>query len=285
MNFRCLVIVLALCVGASNSWAQSTRQVEQKIEDTSVSQPKTESTPATVPAPSADQSNEKAAHPESSKGAAEGSEYWDYRGYRVKITDGMLVLFTLALVLIGLFQAIFLKRTLDATAIAAYAARDQTLNFAKLERPYLYVFNPSGLEIDFDQEDQFHYLKYSVANYGKTPARIESASIGINVGVEPNQPDAVRGWHDFLVSPLFITGERRDNPTASIPDGIEIEEYGDENIGPFPIPSLEGEDEFFFWIKIKYDGPFSKDHETSACWRWDSNSHRLVLYEKHNSQT
>jgi hypothetical protein len=178
-----------------------------------------------------------------------------------------------------------LKGTLDATAIAAYAARDQTLNFAKLERPYLYVFNPSGLKIDHDQEDPFYYLKYSVANYGKTPARVESASIGINVGVAPKQPDAVIGWHDFLVSPLFVTGERRDNPTQSVPDEIEIGDYADEDTPPFPVPWPKGEDEFFFWISIKYSGPFSKNHETSACWRWDSNSHRLVLYEKYNHQT
>jgi hypothetical protein len=165
------------------------------------------------------------------------------------------------------------------------AARDQTLNFAKLERPYLYIFNARGLNIDHDQEDPFHFLNYSVANYGKTPALVESASIGINVGVAPKQPDAVVGWHDFLVSPLFVTGERRDNPTTSVPDDIEIGDYADENTGPFPIPWLKGEDELFFWIKIKYGGPFSKDHETSACWRWDSGSHRLVLYEKHNSQT
>jgi hypothetical protein len=87
------------------------------------------------------------------------------------------------------------------------------------------------------------------------------------------------------VSPLFVTGERRDNPTESVPDDIEIGEYGDENIGPYPVPSLKGDEQFFFWIKIKYSGPFSKDHETSACWRWDGNSHRLVLHEKYNHQT
>jgi hypothetical protein len=101
------------------------------------------------------------------------------------------------------------------------------------------------LNIDHDQEDPFHFLNYSVANYGKTPALVESASIGINVGVAPKQPDAVVGWHDFLVSPLFVTGERRDNPTTSVPDDIEIGDYADENTGPFPIPWLKGEDEFF----------------------------------------
>jgi len=43
--------------------------------------------------------------------------------------------------------------------------------------------------------------------------------------------------------------------------------------------------EFFFWVIINYSGPFSKGHETSACWRWDDNSHRLVLHEEYNHQT
>jgi hypothetical protein len=220
MKLRCLVIALALLAAfASDSWGQSNR-------------PALQTAPIAEPQP-AKHGDEKAAaeSSESSKETAEGTEYWIYRGYKVKITDGMLVLFTLALVAISLSQAIFLKGTLAATAVAADAARDQTL-FAKLERPYLYIFNASGLKIDLDQEDPFYYLKYSVANYGKTPARVESASIGINVGVAPEQPDAAIGWHDFLVSPFFVTGERRDNPTKSIPDYIEIGDYADENTGP-----------------------------------------------------
>jgi hypothetical protein len=216
-----------------------------------------------------------------------------------RLTDWLLAILTFFLVLFtyqlcrstdklwlaGEKQIAVARDSADAAKEAADAARDQTLNFAKLERPYLYIFNARGLNIDDDREDPFHYLSYSVANYGKTPALVESASIGINVGPAPKQPDPILGWHDFLVSPLFVTGERRDNPTASVPNDIEIGDYADENTGPFPVPSLKGEDEFFFWIKIKYSGPFSKDHETSACWRWDSDSHRLVLYDKHNSQT
>lgn len=207
-------------------------------------------------------------------------------GYFVKKNESAITaVSTVVVAIFTIVLGVFTISLAHSTRIAADAARDQTLNFAKLERPYLYVFNPSGLKIDHDQEDPFHYLKYSVANYGKTPARVESASIGINVGVEPKQPDAVVGWHDFLVSPLFVTGERRDNPTVSVPDEIEIGDYADEDTPPFPVPWMKGEDQFFFWIRIKYSGPFSKDHETSACWRWDGNSHRLVLYEKHNSQT
>jgi hypothetical protein len=140
------------------------------------------------------------------------------------------------------------------------------------------------LKIDLDQEEPFHYFRYSVANYGKTPARIERAFVGISAGAAPKQPAAVIGWDDFLVSPLFVTGERRDSPTASVPDEIKIIETADEN-GQYDTPVLTVGSEFFLWIIINYSGPFSKGHETSACWRWDSDSRRLVLYEKHNTQT
>lgn len=161
--------------------------------------------------------------------------------FSAKLTDWLLAALTFFLVVFtyrlwrstdklwvaGEKQIAVARDSADAAKEAADAARDQTLNFAKLERPYLYIFNARGLNIDHDQEDPFHFLNYSVANYGKTPALVETASIGINVGVAPKQPDAVIGWHDFLVSPLFVTGERRDNPTESIPDDIGIGEYAD----------------------------------------------------------
>jgi hypothetical protein len=128
--------------------------------------------------------------------------------FSAKLTDWLLAILTFFLVLFtyrlwrstdklwaaGEKQIAVARDSADAAKEAADAARDQTLNFAKLERPYLYIFNARGLNIDQDQEDPFHYLNYSVANYGKTPALVESASIGVNVGVAPKEPDAAVGW-------------------------------------------------------------------------------------------
>ena len=52
----------------------------------------------------------------------------------------------------------------------------------------------------------------------------------------------------------------------------------------FTVPDLEDGTEFFLWVQIKYHGPFSTGHETSACWKWDRDSSRLILYvdEKYN---
>jgi hypothetical protein len=191
-----------------------------------------------------------------------------------KITDWLLVVFN------GLLfcSTIFLWSANNRSAkIAERALTD-------IERPYIYIFNPSGLKIDLDQEDPFHYFKYSIANYGKTPARIEGAFVGVSAGVAPRFPRTVVGWDDFLISPLFVSGERRDSPTALIPDEIEIIETADE-YGQYETPVLTGDGALFLWIIVRYSGPFSKGHETSACWRWTETSRRLVLHEKHNHQT
>jgi hypothetical protein len=116
------------------------------------------------------------------------SSHYTQQFFSAKLTDWLLAILTFFLVLFtyrlwrstdklwaaGEKQIAVARDSADAAKEAADAARDQTLNFAKLERPYLYIFDARGLNIDQDQEDPFHYLNYSVANYGKTPALVES---------------------------------------------------------------------------------------------------------------
>jgi hypothetical protein len=44
------------------------------------------------------------------------------------------------------------------------------------------------------------------------------------------------------------------------------------------IPILKDGDDFFFHIMIRYRGPFTTRHETSACWRWDDSTLGLIKY-------
>jgi hypothetical protein len=196
---------------------------------------------------------------------------YEYRDAITAIATAFIAAFTFTL-----WQST--KRMTQATGESVRIAERA---LADLERPYIYIFNPSGFELELNQEDPFYYFRYSVANYGKTPARIESAFVGMSAGAEPKQPRAVIGWDDFLVSPLFTSGKRRDKPTVSVPDEIKTIETADEFS---QYTTFEGNDPVFLWAIIKYDGPFSKGHETSACWRWDETSRRLVLHEKHNYQ-
>jgi hypothetical protein len=191
-----------------------------------------------------------------------------------------LAILTGGLVLVSAGQGYFLLRADRTARMTAEAAQAQTRNFTKLERPYIYIFGAKGLECDFDQEEPYDFLKYWVANYGKTPASLESAKLTINVGKSPGSPEPMAMWHDLVVRPILIPNERRDDLTAIVPYGIQTSQYADEHCPPgsFTVPDLEDGTDFFFWIAIKYRGPFSVGHETSACWRWDRDNARLILF-------
>jgi hypothetical protein len=158
--------------------------------------------------------------------------------------------------------------------------------FSDLERPYVYIFGAKGLARYSETMDPYDFLKYSVANYGKTPASIVSAALVINVGTGPETPIDVGPWHKLIEPPIMMPNERRDDE-KTVPDSISTSEYADEYTSPsdaFTVPDLKDGTNFFFWARIKYHGPFSNGHETSACWQWDQKSSRLILYgdEKYN---
>lgn len=74
----------------------------------------------------------------------------------------------------------------------------------------------------------------------------------------------------------MVSNEKRTKLSLDVPETIAIGEYADEDTPPMPVPELTGEDEFYVRIVIKYRGPFTTDHETSACWRWEG--HSLVSF-------
>ena len=180
-----------------------------------------------------------------------------------------LAILTGGLVVVSAGQGFFLLRADKTARITAEAAQAQALNFSKLERPYLYVFNPKGLKLKEDVEDPFFYVEYDVANYGKTPATIEAVFAGITVGTLPGEIGSVRRWDSLLRLPIMVPDEKRTKLSLNVPETIVIGEYADENTPPIPAPELNGDDMFYVRILIKYRGPFTSDHETSACWRWE----------------
>ncbi|MET4173838.1 hypothetical protein ABIB99_004938 [Bradyrhizobium sp. LA6.1] len=179
-----------------------------------------------------------------------------------------LAILTGGLVMVSAGQGYFLLRADKTARISAEAAQAQTHNFSKLERPYLYVFNPKGLQLKEDVEDPYHYVEYDVANYGKTPATIESVFAGISVGRLPGDLGSAWRWHSLLSLPIMVPNEKRTKLSLDVPESITIGEYADEDTPPMPEPELSGDDQFFVRIVVKYRGPFTSSHETSACWRW-----------------
>jgi hypothetical protein len=131
---------------------------------------------------------------QSSKETSEGTEYWVYQGYRVKITDGLLVLFTLGLVIIGIFQAIFLSGTLKATAVAANAADLSAKAAIALELPIINArIHNFGFGISQDtnnsRTEYFSLISFDFNNLGNTRANPMEVIWGWTVGDElPKAP-------------------------------------------------------------------------------------------------
>jgi hypothetical protein len=200
-------------------------------------------------------------------------------------------LFTLGLILVGLAQLLLFlwqlrliresltdaKEAAQAGTAAANAASRQAKvaeeSLAKLERPYLFVFNVSPLKVKENEQEYGHWLTvtYTVANYGKIPAVIKHAQAGLSVFTEPQSPPPLDYHHNMVASPIFAAGEARPDNQASMQwdGGVLNDEY--ENL----FPDL-GKEELFFWVIITYRGPFSDQHETRACWRYDEDTNRFI---------
>jgi len=206
------------------------------------------------------------------------------------VNDGA-TFFTALLAVIAILQAalfiwqlVYMRRAMEHSTVAARAAQESARvareAFNKMERPYIYIFGVKGPLSENEALGRFDYIEYYVANYGKTPAKIEDVCFSIGIGKEPSEPAPAGAWHELRRRPILVPNERRDKLTQSHPSGIPTRQYADEETPPGeqmePI-TQEGE-HFFFSARIKYRGPFSEGHETSACWTWDKKSARLVEY-------
>jgi hypothetical protein len=67
------------------------------------------------------------------------------------------------LVVVSGGQGYFLLRADKTARTTAEAAQAQTQNFTKLERPYIYVFNPMDWKFEANRKDPYYYVKYQVA--------------------------------------------------------------------------------------------------------------------------
>jgi hypothetical protein len=197
--------------------------------------------------------------------------------------------FTSALVVVGVVQlALFfwqlrlIRASLDDAKISADAAahaaasasrqahvEEETL--AKIERPYIFVFNVSALNVvDEIERHKERYtwigVTYSVANHGKIPAIIKFAQAGLSVFTEPTSPPRLEYNHELVTSPILAAGEVR----VGIEERLEWHtEY------PMASPTF-GQNELWFWVIIAYRGPFSDQHETRMCWRYDEATGRFT---------
>ena len=203
-----------------------------------------------------------------------------------------IAIFTFCLVAVGAVQIGFFYRQLrlirislddtkqaaDATTAAAAAATRQAKvaedSLIKLERPYLFIFKVSELEVDEMDEETGLLLSvtYSVANYGKIPAIIKYAQAILAIGTDPPLPDRLPDSHSLIASPIFAASEVRHEIAARYVwiGGSEFDEYGGI------IPSIPDGKTLFLWVIVTYRGPFTDQHETRVCWIYNESTGQFV---------
>ncbi|WP_156898216.1 hypothetical protein [Methylocapsa acidiphila] len=204
---------------------------------------------------------------------------------------GMLVVVGAAQVCLFFWQLRLIRESLadakesaDAAAEAAKAATEQAIiakrTFEDRERPYIFVFGVKYIQRSGDPFSGGFIVEYNIANYGSTPAIIDEAYIGVvrSQDMPPALPSPIYDGHSLLSSPIFPSGERRDNLFMHVPDGIIVGDGGGEIVAfnnngsseNYPIPIFNDPDmPIFFRVLIKYRGTFSSGHETAALWIYD----------------
>ena len=87
---------------------------------------------------------------------------------------------------------------------------------------------------------------------------------------EPTSPPRLEYNHDLVVSPILAAGEVR----SKIEERLKWQEFQTTEHGN-QVPYL-ADNELFFWVIIAYRGPFSDQHETRICWRYDDSTGRFI---------
>jgi hypothetical protein len=208
------------------------------------------------------------------------------------VGGGQLVLFYVQLKLIreSLVDA---QKAADASAKGANAAEGAAQaagrqakiaeeSFSKLERPYVFIFDVH--RFGRNQRSGEFSVGYKVANYGKIPAIIEQPHIGFVVDNRgwPPVPVLMNEDHGLMTNPILQPGEVRSF-NELLPEGmsdggaiIELDAAGNPTGNSSPsIVQTEGFQTFFRGV-VKYRGPFTHGHETSATWWYFAEIHQFV---------
>jgi hypothetical protein len=191
-----------------------------------------------------------------------------------------LIGLTAGLIVVGAIQIIMfyiqwraMRDGVNRSAQAAGAATDQAKiaqdTFEKVERPYLYIFGIGRLEIEeimveFTGPEDVGFVNYIVANYGKVAGIIEEVFVDLCTSSEvaPLGAPLVNLGHTLMSNRIFPPGHERKVKDYAC-DGPEY--FLREEDGPNVV--LKPGEALFCHILVRYRGPFTQGHETSACWK------------------
>jgi hypothetical protein len=276
MTFRGLVIALALlAVSASDSWGQSQHPPQTqriKLEQQSDSGRKIENQgardaqntgqpPIVLPEASAPEKKDHGGD-NSSESAEGGTEYYVFYGYRFKITDILIVIFTGLLVVTGCWQGIELNRTVSS--------------IIRQERPFL---RPTEITSFIQAGDDFEanktaLMSYRLENYGRTPAILTEFRAEVVIRFELPNPMKTQGlpiFHQEVVTP--------DKPSREF-YGTSVVDIGDRDK-----TTLFKKTAFLYFIGfVRYRDVYDRKRITAFCWQYDyaTDSFFPVRSKRHN---
>lgn len=203
------------------------------------------------------------------------------------------VIFALVLTISTVGLWIVTRGGADSTKNAAKAAEKSAhvaeRALTELERPWVFIYGVYELIADpITSDRQRPYCNYTVANHGRFPAIIQNVLVAFSTGeTAPDAPIRADGSHPLFVTPILGNNDSH-GCVEELPAGIQHRTYyppedaGESQGGA--IPELGTNEELFLWIQILYEGPTTKNHVTSACWRWHAGEGHFVPFgaEKYN---
>lgn len=188
----------------------------------------------------------------------------------------------IGLLQLGVFglQARRLRQTIEVTDKAAEAAQ-KSADFAEksltlIERPYVFAHSVSKFHIS---ENLNPAITYEVANFGKTPAIIQSAHVALeNIKSNLGAALEVDRRHTLVSAPILSAGEVRKNVEEEIPANMVKFNTTDKGYAP----DLKHGEDLFLRVIIHYRGPFTEGHESSFCWRYNTHTNYFEPYGHDN---
>jgi hypothetical protein len=176
-----------------------------------------------------------------------------------KITDKLLVLFTLMLVGVGAFQAFYLWGTVKATAVAANAADLSARAAIAIQLPIIRVV-PDGLAHAEGQIEDCYVHAVTISNLGDTKAFPKEVIYGWTVGEtlpqEPRYQISTKFPHNCILEPGKINFIQNLDGSFPLKDG----QWTRISAGNY----------LWFYCAIIYEDFMGETRSHGFCWRWSN---------------
>ncbi|MFH1342707.1 MAG: hypothetical protein ABIL01_16130 [Pseudomonadota bacterium] len=233
--------------------------------------------PAHQVSATASQSESKVKHPESEPSgwawlSKDAAGFFTFGLVAVGIGQAILFFIQLRYMRVGMADATMAANASKTSADAAMkSATVSERALTELERPWVFAFGAAVVQTNMVGGWVF---EYKVANYGKMPAIIEVANIGLVTSDcgEPPLPLMIDDSHNLVVSPILQAGEQRTlrEPIPGDEDGSisfqVLQTASGETLEKVPGFQPPPDFDSFFRVIIGYRGPTSTGHQTSAMW-------------------